>query len=215
MKLPPKQYRRCGNVYHNDDKYKEMSLFEADRILTYSPESILDIGCGSGRLALALIDKEYKGKYRGIDADIKAIEWAKENINYTFEHFDGYNARFNPKGKIHPHQFELEKLEYDFVYMYAIFPHMLLDDVVSWITQAYETLKDGGYFFTTMHTEYTAKLIDVNPENYPKGYKNEKSTLHHVVYKTALIMYIFEQIGFKVIDITDEWNSQTGYLLRK
>jgi SAM-dependent methyltransferase len=221
MLIPPVKVRRCGKTFRDDKNYETLSLKEAERVLKYSPKSILDIGCSSGRLPIALKELSYDGSYKGMDADFKAIQWAKSNLEndqYKFEYFDGHNARFNPNGKIYPYEFNLEKQAFDFVYMYAVFPHMLMDDILSWTIQVHETLKSRGYFFTTVYTEKETpnkKVIDINPEFYPKGYKKEKSTLHHVVYKQRVLEFLFRAIGFSICEVTEEWNSQKGYLLRK
>jgi 2-polyprenyl-3-methyl-5-hydroxy-6-metoxy-1,4-benzoquinol methylase len=46
--------------------------------------SVLDVGCGSGQLALLLLDKGIK-EYCGIDFSQKRIEWARKNCpGFTF-----------------------------------------------------------------------------------------------------------------------------------
>jgi len=218
MILPPKNLRRCGKDYREDDaNYARLSLIEADRVLKQKHKKILDIGCGTGRLYMALQEKGWRGEYVGVDPDEIPINWATAAFpEVTFRRMNFYNKRFNPTGTIYPYEWKFPKNEkYDFVYMYAIFLHMTLDDIICYLINIYEVLAKGGKFFFTIYAEPNVEIININAPNYPPGYGIENSPLHHVRYNEDFLKKVLALLNFKILDITKEWNSQTGYLVEK
>lgn len=69
-------------------------------------DSVLDIGCGCGMMAIYL--QEYlneTGSYTGVDISRSAIKWPQKNItskspNFKFLHIDINNFTYNPNGKL-------------------------------------------------------------------------------------------------------------------
>ena len=65
-------------------------------------DHILDVGCGVGRIAIALLDYlSDAGEYRGFDIMYDAVQWCQKNIssqsaNFQFLHSDVYNGVYNP-----------------------------------------------------------------------------------------------------------------------
>lgn len=70
-----------------------------------SDDTVLDIGSGSGRMAIPLTGfLTKKGRYEGFDIDKKSVKWCQNNItprypNFKFTHIDIYNKNYNPNGK--------------------------------------------------------------------------------------------------------------------
>src|SRR5205807_2068395 len=72
-------------------------------VLPAQYESVLDFGCGCGRLArqLALAAAPMPARYLGIDLHRGMVKWANENLaphlpTFSFVHHDVFNAGFNP-----------------------------------------------------------------------------------------------------------------------
>jgi SAM-dependent methyltransferase len=69
-------------------------------------DSILDVGCGYGRLAFGLLNSlDFIGRYEGFDLQPRHIAWCREAIttrfsNFHFAHVDIANARYNPQGSV-------------------------------------------------------------------------------------------------------------------
>jgi SAM-dependent methyltransferase len=67
-------------------------------------EKILDIGCGSGRMAIPLLQYlDGSGSYVGFDISQKAIRWCQDHIasrdqRFSFFYADIYNQEYNPLG---------------------------------------------------------------------------------------------------------------------
>lgn len=155
--LPPEKLREhvgdgdfelLGNIYL--DFFKTIGELKPDM-------NVLDIGCGSGRMAIPLtkyIDKSFR--YQGFDVSKECIMWCKENItsrypNFTFQHVDIFNTFYNPNGTIKPENFKFpyDSDSFDFVYLTSIFTHMLPDDMEQYFSEITRVLKKGGRCFIT------------------------------------------------------------------
>lgn len=115
-------------------------------------DTILDIGCGSGRMAIPLTKYlTKKTRYEGFDVDKKCIQWCKNNItpiypNFKFAHIDIYNKNYNSEGNIRPKDiiFPYRSNTFDFIFLTSIFTHMLPDDVEHYFFEIQRVLKKGG-----------------------------------------------------------------------
>jgi len=66
-------------------------------------QTMLDLGCGCGRMAFPLTGYLTSGRYIGIDVDAAAIRWAQENITtrhpqFSFTRIDVHHVSYNPGG---------------------------------------------------------------------------------------------------------------------
>ena len=114
-------------------------------------DSVLDIGCGIGRMALPLANYLRTGRYEGIDIVPKGIEWCQSNITPRFPNFhyqiaDIYNKFYNPRGihKASEYKFPYPDETFDFVFLTSVFTHMLPLDTENYLREITRTLKKGG-----------------------------------------------------------------------
>ena len=114
-------------------------------------ESVLDVGCGIGRMAVALTRYLDKGSYEGFDILSEGIGWATRNItpkfpNFHFQHVDIYNKSYNPNGNFEAREFSFPyKNDYfDFVLLTSVFTHMLPKDLENYISEISRVMKTGG-----------------------------------------------------------------------
>ena len=118
---------------------------------------ILDVGCGSGRMASAIGEHfSFKNSYVGFDIIKKYTDFchsqiSKTHSNYKFFHFDIFNKRYNPKGTITSQEFDFPVApgSIDFCIATAVFTHLLPLDLKSYIHQASKSLTKGGTLFAT------------------------------------------------------------------
>ena len=115
-------------------------------------DAVLDVGCGSGRMALPLtgyLNRE--GRYAGFDVAREAIAWCTENIsgshpNFDFTVADVQSKRYNPTGKYKPSDFRFPYPDgsFDVVLLASVFTHMLPADVKHYMYEIVRVLKPGG-----------------------------------------------------------------------
>jgi len=127
--------------------------------LSISPDdSILEIGCGVGRLAIpATLFLNSSGQYAGIDIIRESIDWCTENIssqhpNFRFTFVDVQSQLHNPSGKKHCADvvFPVADESVDKIFLSSVFTHMLPDDVMHYLAKMSRALKRNGLVLTTM-----------------------------------------------------------------
>ncbi len=121
--------------------------------------TVLDIGCGCGRMARSLMINANVKKYIGLDNFSPSIEWCKKyltpfNQSFSFHHIDIYSEISNPHGKIRGKNvsFPVESNSIDFIFAASLFTHLMEDDCNAYLSEVKRTLKRGGIFLSTIHT---------------------------------------------------------------
>jgi SAM-dependent methyltransferase len=120
-------------------------------------DSVLDIGCGIGRTALAMAKfLTSKGSYTGLDVIKFAVEWCQRHVagmhpNFSFVYADIQNETYNRRGKIIPHlyDFPFENETFTFSLATSLFTHLLPLTAERYIKEAERVLRPGGRFLST------------------------------------------------------------------
>jgi SAM-dependent methyltransferase len=115
-------------------------------------ESLLDVGCGCGLMALFLKDYlDESGHYTGIDIHQPSISWCEQNIaarhrNFRFAHIDVKSFAYNPKGVHRAEDFTLpfEPQTFDVILLKSVFTHMRPLEVEHYLEEVSRLLKSGG-----------------------------------------------------------------------
>ena len=137
-----------ANAYHNISDMQHEDAFKLLEILSPQPNgSILDLGCGTGRLSKVLSERGNGGKVVGVDPD-------EDRIKIAIAEGKDYN---NLQLMVGSDQTFPED-QYDMV---------VATDVIHWIKdkeatfkRVYDNLKPGGKFgFTTFHGNATPDLL--------------------------------------------------------
>jgi len=121
-------------------------------------ETVLDVGCGVGRMAVAL--SRYlsaEAQYDGFDIVPAGIEWCQREITSRFPQFrfqlvDLYNKEYNPAGTLRASEFRFPYADrlFDFVFLTSVFTHMLPADVRHYLAEIRRVLRPGGRFLATL-----------------------------------------------------------------
>ena len=122
-------------------------------------EAVLDVGCGSGRLAVPLTTYlNSAARYEGFDLSEAAIDWCRENISTKFPQFHfqvsevrnaAYTRRFTRRPKASRYTFPYEDNSFDFVLLTSVFTHMVSADMERYVREIARVLKPGGRCLTT------------------------------------------------------------------
>lgn len=208
--LPPSRLRPNGKRKKNSDEvYLESARWEVDWMvenLGLSVESsFLDIGCGPGRIAIGILDRVGKvHKYRGVDVKKKFIDWARhyitsEHPNFQFLHLDAENAFYNPQGEKMSHDFVLPfaKDEFDIIWLYSVFTHMLTEDVRIYLKEIHRVLRPSGKVFLTANLEEDVPNVTENPKGY-RGRWSYNNPLATVRYNQQFFESLLDQNGFRL-----------------
>lgn len=137
-------------------------------------QSVLEVGCGTGRMAGALAGYlDDRGSYSGFDASKPVIEWCQMNItprfsSFIFEWWDIANSAYNPNGRFLPEtfQFPLKDESFDFVFLTSVFTHMLPLDLVNYLSEVRRVLRTRGHCLITyfLLNDDQAKSLRRNPD---------------------------------------------------
>lgn len=105
--------------------------------------SILDFGCGCGRLLIPLSFLADARKLSGTDIDPEPIAWLKSNYP-DFKNLDA-NGHAPPTN--------YAPGEFDFVYGISIFTHLPEDMQHAWLAELSRIIRPGGHGIFTTHGE--------------------------------------------------------------
>jgi len=155
--IPHRLAWRTGTLQN----FTEVSQKHMDVLRTYGAISeatdIVEIGCGVGRDAIALLPKLPKdGSYLGIDIMGDSIAWAQEHITtrdprFTFVHFDVADAQHNPGGTdtMANNSIPRDAGSTDLIFMFSVFTHMFPADVSQYLHDFARILRPGGRVVAT------------------------------------------------------------------
>jgi len=129
-------------------------------------DRVLDVGCGTGRMALPLTEYMASGgSYDGFDIVARDIRWCQRNIssgfpNFRFEHVDIRNGMYNPRGRLSAETFTFPYPDrsFDFAFSTSLFTHLLKDQVDHYLSEIARVLKDGGRCLNTFFILDTVSL---------------------------------------------------------
>jgi SAM-dependent methyltransferase len=208
--IAPPHRRYCGPELKDDNIYIKSAEHEANRLVRYfecsSKSSILDVGCGQGRLAIGLLRILGEIDYTGIDIDGKSIAWCKDFIakshpTYKFHHLNLYNERYNTNGKRIDTNFEfdLEPGSMDIIYLFSVFSHTTEEDMKTYLKEFARLLKPNGKIFFTAFAEEDVPDFSVNPDNYRLKCSGP---LHVVRYRKEYLSSIIKELGYSILDFT-------------
>lgn len=116
---------------------------------------VLDVGAGTGRMALPLTDFLTSGSYDGLEIIKPSVDWCNEAYapwpNFRFHHADVFNLRYNEGGSFEAaeYRFPFDDNTYDFAFLTSVFTHMQAAEVDHYFSELARVLKPGGVAFIT------------------------------------------------------------------
>ncbi|KPF71502.1 hypothetical protein IP69_06355 [Bosea sp. AAP35] len=168
--------------------------------------SVLDIGCGYGRLAHALARRGFRGRYLGVDVLEKPIAWLQSNFTkampaFEFKHIDIHNGRYNTGGSVKAGDFDLDFVDFtpDLVLILSVFTHMYQDDIVSYLNAIRGVSGDNTLVAATFFLTGSPALRSFNfPHTMSPHcrFHSTKDPLHAIAYDETWLRSQFDKVGF-------------------
>jgi len=147
---------------------------------------ILDVGCGTGRLAKPISRLLDGGEYVGVDVNNEYIEYCIENhlgTGVRFDHLDVRHDEYNPTGIIDPSDVRLPLPDnyFDITVAIALFNHMETRWVFRYISEMTRVLKPKGILFATflILNSRSTQLIEKDPKAMPFEHRTPDSWHRH------------------------------------
>jgi len=176
-------------------------------------ESVLDVGCGVGRMAIPLTRYlSRQGEYHGFDIRRELVQWCQDNVtprfpNFHFELSDIYNTSYNPTGtcQASSYMFLYSDKKFDFIFLTSLFTHMLPDDVDHYFSEIARVIKPGGRTMITYFilNEESRALMNQGLAIWDFKYPvescftvNEAVPEEAIAYNEKVVLDLYEKYGF-------------------
>jgi ubiquinone/menaquinone biosynthesis C-methylase UbiE len=215
LEPPPKLIKGHGGKQFSDIGQRWVETFKLFADLK-PHETVLDVGCGPGRMALALAP--YLGiesRYEGFDIKANDIAWCQQEIEprwnkSKFQLVNIKNDHYNPTGTISADKFQFPYSDstFDFVFLTSVFTHLLPTDLSNYLREVARVLKPGGrclitYFLLNEVVNDSIKAGNArfdfahSPENHCYIQKPDAPE-DAVAYDEEFIRNLYSQIGLKI-----------------
>jgi ubiquinone/menaquinone biosynthesis C-methylase UbiE len=160
--LPPQDYMQIIGS-HDADHFTSNMSFLSHEILSRckaNPESsVLDIGCGCGRMALPMTRYlNHHGKFTGIDVWKEGIDWCTENISSVLDNCKFYtvpsknNYYFSDVVSDEANSYRLDFLSdksIDVAFAVSLFTHLRYRDALDYLKEIGRLLQPRGIAYVT------------------------------------------------------------------
>jgi SAM-dependent methyltransferase len=152
--IPPQEFRTLVGSPPDEEGEGHIGLgfhnFELlrDRCGLQGSSTVLDIGCGCGRVAAPLANFLTEGIYHGVDIVLPLIEWCQQNItarypNFYFHHADLANTAYSAKGQKQASQyvFPFDDGTFDLIFAFSLFTHLVPESAQQYAREISRLLK--------------------------------------------------------------------------
>jgi SAM-dependent methyltransferase len=160
-------------------------------------ERVLDVGCGTGRVARPLTAYLTTGSYDGMDIVGRSIDWCRRAYcsfpNLRFHHADLYNRAYNRGGAAvaADYRFPFDDASFDFVLLTSVFTHMLAHDTQHYLREIARLLAPGGRVFITafLLDEASRNAIEAGRADFAFGHEWEGCFVERADIPEAAVAY--------------------------
>lgn len=193
-------------------------------------ETVLDAGCGIGRMAFALAHYlSPSARYLGFDVSKPFVEQARARYlavpNFEFRHADIFNKMYNSAGVLKAAEFTFPcgDRSFTFAFLTSVFTHMLTADVSKYLRELRRTLRTDGRCLATFF------IIDGEADRLLQASKSTISFDHHlsdgclvnnldvpenaVAYRETHLRELIQAAGLEIYQLhRGSWSGRSGFL---
>jgi SAM-dependent methyltransferase len=202
-----KKILSCGNKYNIDQLQTFESILNKNGLSISGFESILDFGCGYGRLTEHLLQFSENAKVSGCEIDKKHVDSCRKRFT---------DVVFIANDVLPPLNFPDNS--FDFIITYSVFTHLSEDAHKKWLEELSNKIKPGGVMMHTIHSRLAMQLMNLSspehltkynlPDDFNFNSENDVGLYHYHVYDNDMPEY-----GSTMIDksyIINNWPNYTG-----
>jgi ubiquinone/menaquinone biosynthesis C-methylase UbiE len=179
-------------------------------------ETVLDAGCGVGRMAYSLsyyLDKI--ARYEGFDIVQKWIDWSQSEIhnrysNFNFKWVNLYSQHYNPTGTLKAENliFPYEDEQFSFVFLTSVFTHIYAPAAQNYLQQIARVLQPGGrclctFFLLNEEAQQLMKSgksqLNFIYQAYNSYYAQPDDPENAIAHSEALVMQWLKDCGLTII----------------
>jgi SAM-dependent methyltransferase len=162
LPVPPEELRVWVGPFADAELFcksgERMVRALADLCGLESDDRVLEVGCGCGRLALALAERlGPEGRYEGFDVAPTLVDWCRANLepvlpNFRFRLVDVAAPSHNPGGAVAASDFRFfyENETFDLAILASVFTHMAAEGIENYVAEAARVPKPSGRCFATL-----------------------------------------------------------------
>jgi SAM-dependent methyltransferase len=170
-------------------------------------DSVLDFGCGCGRLARQFIQQRPRPRaYLGIDVHRGMVQWCEQNLaphatGFRFAHHDVLNQAFNPRGAQPTGPFPVEPRSISLVNAWSVFTHLVEAHARHYLAEVERVLREDGYFHSTWFL-FDKTEFPMMQEFQNALYINDVDPTNAVIFDRRWLLEAVASLGLKVVAAT-------------
>ena len=180
-----------------------------------SNDTVLDLGCGCGRIASHFATDGFSGQYHGLDIVKPMIDWCRDNIsagypNFHFHHADLDNTYYRGgRGDAATYKFPFADNTFDVVFATSVFTHLVPGSARNYFNEIARVLRHGGratFSFFLLNDEWRAIVasgtaIQINfAHEFSEGCRvfDPDDPEHIIAYEESHALKMIDQAGLCV-----------------
>ncbi|MGH8714783.1 MAG: class I SAM-dependent methyltransferase [Casimicrobiaceae bacterium] len=183
--LPEAMSRAVGG------SYEALGEVEKQLLIGYGllpAHTLLDVGCGSGRLARALVRYLDEGRLLGTDIVAELLDYARKGCpaNWEFVQVEDVCIPFADDSA-------------DFACFFSVFTHLLHEETYCYLLEARRAVKPGGRIvFSFLEYEHNWPIFEGTYKTIKEGNANEH--LNMFIGRDAITAWA-EHLGMRIVEI--------------
>ena len=147
---------------------------------TVDGATVMDIGCGCGRVARVLVNNPHIRKYIGFDVMPDQVQWCRNFVEPAwrgvaeFHWFDLHSGKYNPNGALRAGNltFPAKDKTVDVIFAASVFTHLFEADALHYLREIRRVLTCRGVALLSIHENVssgerfsgTEARIDIDPD---------------------------------------------------